>query len=531
MARAAVAFVLHAHLPDLRDATAEDSLEERWLFEALTDTYVPLADLLDDLARDALPVGFGLSLSPTLLAMLGDARLKDRYRRHLAALAQVADREVARRQHDPALGPLAARHKARFARTADRYFDVYGADLAAVFRSHAAAGRLELLTTGATHAILPLLRGSPVWVRTQIAIAITEHQRTFGEPPAGFWLPECAWDPALDVELRRAGIRWVVLDTHGIALATPAPVFGPWAPIASPEGVIAFGRDPETARQVWSREGFPGDRWYREYHRDLGYDEPASLDPFLSLPPGGGPTGIKYFRVTGGTGAKAIYEPDRAAARVAVHARQFVEGAAERAAALEVTMGRPPVFVCPYDAELFGHWWHEGMDWLGAVLRLLAEHPALEARTPSRELAANPTLQRARPAASTWGEAGHQAVWMADATSWIHLELSELGERVANLCRGSGPASDGVRSAAEHLLLAQSSDWPFMVSRNTAAAYGRHRLAVHLGACRRLCDTLERGVAPDPADLRPTPLFPTLDLRRLADASPLSQRRADGYNP
>jgi 1,4-alpha-glucan branching enzyme len=511
---ATVAFVLHAHLPDTRAATAEDSIEARWLFEALTDTYVPLAALLDGLAADGVPAGLSLSLSPTLLAQLTDGATLARYERHLERLVALADAEIVRTLGDRFLAPLAQATRARLVATRERFFDRYGGDLVAVFAEHAAGGRLDLLTTSATHAVLPLHLESPAWARAQIDVGVAEHRRHFGRSPDGFWLPECAYDPRLDEPLRRAGIRHVVVDTHGLTLASPQAVYGPWAPVATPAGLIVVARDPETARQVWSADGFPGDPWYREYHRDLGYDlAPSALAPFLRLPPGGGPTGFKYFRVTGGSGAKAPYEPARAAERVRAHAETFADECRLRAAELARVMDRPPLFVCPYDAELFGHWWHEGMAWLDAVLRRLAADDLLCARPLGTDLRLHPIVQQATPAPSSWGAGGHLDVWLSGETAWAYPRLAALAEQVALLHQATppGPLPPALRSAIEHLMLAQASDWPFMISRRTAAPYGRTRLAGHLDACTRLCDALARGSTPPSGDLRPEALFPTLD--------------------
>src|SRR5438034_491247 len=202
MPQASLAFVLHAHLPFVRHPAHEDFLEERWLAEAITETYIPLLETLGALDRDRVP-----------------ARLR--------------------------------------------------------------------VTPGA--------------VRAQIEVAVAEHRRFFARPPEGFWLPECAYEPGLDAELARVGVRYFFVDTHGIAHATPRPVYGVYAPIACDSGVAAFGRDPDSSKQVWSaEEGYPGDFWYRDFYRDLGFDlDYDYVRPYL--PPTGQRilTGLKYHPITG----------------------------------------------------------------------------------------------------------------------------------------------------------------------------------------------------------------------------------------
>ena len=86
MPQASLAFVLHAHLPFVRHPAHEDFLEERWLAEAITETYIPLLEMLGALERDRVPARLTLSLSPPLLAMLADHLLRTRYLRHVDRL-------------------------------------------------------------------------------------------------------------------------------------------------------------------------------------------------------------------------------------------------------------------------------------------------------------------------------------------------------------------------------------------------------------------------------------------------------------
>ena len=523
MTHGCVALVLHAHLPFVRHAELPESLEERWLFEALTETYLPLLDVLEGLARDRIQARFTLSLSPTLLAMFGDELLRARYRRHVEALLRLSEREVERTRDQPEWRACATLYLDRLTRTRDRYLTTWREDITGAFRGHEEAGRIELATTSATHAILPIVGSIPAFARAQIAIGIAEHRRWFGKRPAGFWLPECGFAPGLDDELARAAVRWCVLDTHGMTHATPQPVYGVYAPIACPSGVLAYGRDPDSATQVWSAEaGYPADPWYRDFHRDIGFDLPAHrLAPFAT-DDARMPTGLKYHRVTGDTDAKEPYEPARARERVAVHAAHFVASRLEQVARLGAIMDRPPVVVCPYDAELFGHWWFEGPEWLDAVLRGIAATPGLEAITLSQDADRHSVTQRVVPAASTWGWRGHYGVWLQRTNDWIYPRLHRAGEALLTLAATAPPPGDWRRrtltQAFRELLLAQASDWAFMMARGTTVEYAERRTLDHIDRCTRLCDAVARGT---PADAlletseAQTPLFPELDLAAL----------------
>ena len=524
MARATVAFVLHAHLPWVDPLEEDDTLESRWLLDALTDCYLPLLDVLAGLTRDAVDARLACSVSPTLLAQLAHPSLPARYARHLHRLDALLDAERPRLQGTP-LAPLVEWQRARVARARAAFFERHRADPVAALRAAAATPVLELWTTTVTHAVLPLL--APPWVRAQIGLGLETFRTHLGVEPAGFWLPECAYAPSLDEPLLAAGVRAVVLDAHGLTAGTPPPVYGSHAPVAAPSGLIAVARDAAGSEQVWSATtGFPGDPWYLDHHADVGWARsPDVLRDLLPVPPGGGPIGVRYHRITGGDGPKAAYEPARAAERVRAHGAAFVDRAALQALELGARMDRPPLLVHAFDAELFGHWWAEGPAWLDAVLRRLAEHDDLTAGTPADDLRRFPVVQRVAPAASTWGAGGHLDTWLAPETAAFQRAIAARGDDLSRLLRGAGanPAAlAAVRAAVGHLLLAQASDWPFMITRGTSAPYGRRRLEAHLAAARRLVDAIDAGAVPDRPDMARERSFPAPDPGVLARTMLLS---------
>src|SRR5204863_2339934 len=90
------ALVLHAHLPFVRHPEHERFLEESWLFEAITETYLPLLTIMDGWHRDGMESRLTLTLSPTLCVMLRDPLLKERYARHLDSVIELAEKELHR---------------------------------------------------------------------------------------------------------------------------------------------------------------------------------------------------------------------------------------------------------------------------------------------------------------------------------------------------------------------------------------------------------------------------------------------------
>ena len=497
-----LSIVLHAHLPYVRHPEHESFLEERWLFEALTETYIPLLRVFDRLVRDDIRFRVTLSLSPTLLAMLEDPLIRQRYLVHLQQQLDLAEKEVRRTRNDPALQPLAQMYARILMDTARIYEKEYSGDLIRAFRVFQDAGVLELITCAGTHGYVPLLRTQPEAVRAQIRAAAVDFARLIGRAAQGLWLPECAYYPGLEEIVRESGFRDLFVDTHGLAHASPQPRDGVFAPIACPNGVAVFARDPSSTTQVWSAEkGYPGDPRYREFYRDIGFDLPLDIiGPYVHEGRTRIHTGFKYHRITGKTADKQPYDPIAAIERVAYHADHFVAQRKRAAAAQAGVMDRPPNIVCPYDAELFGHWWFEGPLWLEAVIRRLAAEPDSVAMvTPTQYLARHPTLQCAVPSASSWGEKGYNDVWLNETNDWVYPHLHDAGRVMRELAcsfPGLEPGSLYDRAlcqAARSLLLAQASDWPFIQKTGTSVDFAHRNLKDHLGRFHALADGLRRG--------------------------------------
>jgi 1,4-alpha-glucan branching enzyme len=335
--------------------------------------------------------------------------------------------------------------------------------------------------------VLPLLAEHQPSLRGQILTACGHHRDCFGEEPRGIWLPECAYAEGVDEVLQAANLRWFVTDTHGVLHARPRPRYGVFAPVFTPAGVAAFGRDLDSARQVWSRdEGYPGDPCYRDFYRDIGFD--LDLDyvrPCLPAPDVRGFTGIKYHAITGREGAKQVYDREAALRKADEHAGHFLHARVEQFQRLTAAMDRPPLVVAPFDAELFGHWWYEGLEFLDWFVRKACyDQHAFTLTTPGDFLAAKPPLQVATPSPSSWGEEGYLKVWLNETNEWIlpHLDIAQ--ECMTGLARAF-PNADGLtrralNQAARELLLAQSSDWPFILRTGTSPDYARRRVKDHL---------------------------------------------------
>src|SRR6266404_28414 len=209
------ALILHAHLPFVRHPEHEHFVEEEWLFEVITETYIPLLRVMQRLVDDLVPFKLTMSITPTLCAMLRDQLLRERYVRHLDLLIDLAARERKRNRKHPQLRELGEFYIGLFSETRRLFVDEWNCDLLSVVRELRQTGVLEIIASAATHGLLPILhQQSPRAARAQVLIGRDVHLEIFGTEPSGFWLPECGYAPGLESSLRYSNLRWVVVDAH-----------------------------------------------------------------------------------------------------------------------------------------------------------------------------------------------------------------------------------------------------------------------------------------------------------------------------
>ncbi|MEK7411877.1 MAG: 1,4-alpha-glucan branching protein domain-containing protein [Planctomycetota bacterium] len=478
--------VLHAHLPWVRHPEDPFFLEEQWLVEAITESYIPILSRLEQLHRDGVRARVTMTWSPPLCEMLADPLLQERYRQRVGRLLELAELEVAAKSGSPfAAAATMYRDHYRFCLS---QLERFGGNVLGWVRHLRDLGVIEPITCTATHGFLPLMHSIEAR-RAQIEIAVANYTKHFGEQPRGMWLAECGYVPGVEDLLKEAGIRFFFVETHGLYFGEPRPRYGVYAPCYTTSGVAAFARDPEGSRSVWSSEsGYPGDGLYREFYRDLGYDGDYEWVKAFLHPDGVRRNlGLKYHRITGKLALheKQPYNPAAAHAKAMEHAGDFHYHRVNQAQWLGSIIERPPLLVCPYDCELFGHWWYEGPQFIESVFRCAQNHGhRLLPVNGSEYLDMQPVHQVVTPSASSWGDAGYNGVWINPANDWLYRHLHACEERMIEVARTFPAASGDLKRALDQmgreLLLAQSSDWAFIMTTGTTVAYAVRRTKDHV---------------------------------------------------
>src|SRR5205085_1612986 len=139
-------------------------------------------------------------------------------------------------------------------------------------------------------------------------------------------------------------------------------------------------------------------------------------------------------RITGKAGDKEAYSRKDAIKAADDHAAHFLGARVRQIEQLAGILGRPPIVISPYDAELFGHWWYEGPEFLDFFVRkAFYDQKVFSLITPEEYLRRHPTQQVATPAASSWGEEGYWRVWLNEKNQWIYPHLQVAQERMTEL--------------------------------------------------------------------------------------------------
>jgi 1,4-alpha-glucan branching enzyme len=515
-------------------------MEENWLYEAAVETYLPLLDIARRLGRIGLRPKFAVSFTPVLLDQLADPRFKRGFKDYLANQARFAEEERLMRGRRGEIGLVRLQQMWRdYYSNALTYFsDTLAGDLPGAFRQAAQAGSFELMTSAATHGYLPLI-GLDENVRAQIELGIQTHRHHFGADPRGFWLPECGYRPAghwwppvghrrlgdhdrrgIDDLLREAGIDYFLIDQPQLKMSPPS--YENSSPLRlhrvgwledQRRTLAVYTRDFSLSKLVWQSEsGYPGDFQYLDFHKKTERGR------------------FRLWRVSGvqvPLEHKDEYDPARAFNRVRTHAAHFIAVVRKALEYHHQVTGERGAVVAAFDAELFGHWWFEGVAWLEQVVRIAAGEP-LKLETPAQYFDANGPARHVELRESSWGLNNDHSVWLRDDSKWVWWNVYEAETTMQHL----GYLLDGreisprlaqvLRQALRELLILEASDWTFMINTWSTRDHAERRAHAHFNDFKRMAEMVVRMAAGD--DLSPEEwkyvretsdrdaIFPELDL-------------------
>jgi 1,4-alpha-glucan branching enzyme len=483
-----ISMVLNLHKPFVRHPELDRVQEERWFFETLSDICLPLLEVFDRLDAEHIPFRIALVLSPTLCHMLRDTYLLEGYLKYVDRQIEFGVQELERTRDNPEMYALARLFYDQAVDKRVLFTERYEGNILKTFNYYQKKGRLELLTTAATHAFLPLYTAYPEAIHAQLEVAIASHRLLFGRNPHGFWLPELGWSPEIDRFLRAYNFSYTIADTHSFVLGEPAALRGSFYPIRTPAGILVLARDFYARRDLEEAQ-YPCflDPLYRDYFQDAGYDLPLEqVKPFLETNGARSATGYKYWAVGDKPKEKRIYDPEKALERVREHARSFLDARLARFRAAAGYMDGCPISLCAYNADAFGRFWYEGPAFIEALFREGAQREDLQFLTPAEYLYKQDpgNLQTMTPEFSSWGTNGYGEMWLDASNDWLYRHALRSLERMIELAErfpdDSGLKERALNQAARETLLVQSSDWPRMLYKQENTVYARKQIEAAL---------------------------------------------------
>jgi 1,4-alpha-glucan branching enzyme len=476
-----ISIVLNAHQPFVRHPEIPNAAEERWFFEALSETYIPLLEVFDRLDAEHIPFKAALCVSPSLCNMLKDEYLIEKYLKHTNCQIEFGLRELERTAEDEDVHKLARLFYDAAVEKRLLFTERYESNILKVLDVYQRKGRVELLTTAATHSFLPLYAAYPEAVQAQLEVAVASYRRAFGKSPQGFWLPELGWTAELDGCLRAYNFSYTITDTHSLLLRNNPARRGSFYPVKTAGGLFVLARDFYACRELEACELSPArDPVYRDYNRDIGFELPlGQVKSFLGQAGKRTMTGYKYWRDEG----REIYNPEKAAEKADECARLFLDALIKRLHSASEYMEETPVSVCACDADSFGRFWHEGMRFLESLFREGARRAAeIQFVNPAEYLYKQNvmTFETAEPGFSSWGANGYAEMWLDASNDWLYRHairslkrMTELAERFPD---DTGLKERALNQAAREILLVQSSDWAKMLYNQDNAEYAKNQI-------------------------------------------------------
>jgi len=475
--------ILHGHIPWCKKSGMWPHGME-WLFEAMNETYIPMLNVLRGLKEKGIKTAITINISPILAEQLADEYMKERFGEYMDDLIARCKQDIKRFENHQNRLIIAKFYLEKFETVLDTFYHNYYRDLLGAFKWLQDEGMIELITCAATHGFLPLLEIDS-GIFSQVQLAVDTHKEYFKQEPKGIWIPECAYRPkeykngklreSIDYWLHNSGLEYFFVDSHGILDAEVIELknniglntnFG----YKLETGVSVFGRNINISRQVWDAMiGYPGNGNYREFHKK---DHKS---------------GLHYWKITGkeiNFNDKQLYDIKAAKTMVESNANHFISFLYDELKLFNDNYNKEGIIVSPYDFELYGHWWMEGIIWLKKIFELISINENLEMITISDYISKyKEQFSTIRMGESSWGQGGHFEVWQNKEHIWIwpyiNSSIIEFEKVLATNINPGDWEKRILEQTARELLLMEGSDWPFLLFTEQAKEYANKRFHSH----------------------------------------------------
>ena len=491
-------FVIIAEQGYIRNTENLDSFyaQNDILFSAISDTYIPLLNMLSRLEKDRIPFKIALVISPVLCTLLSDAEVQNQYIDYLDRRIAFGNEELERQKDAPLVLEQVKLNLKKLMTDRVDFIETYSCSLLDKIKYFASKGYVELIPTTATYAYLPHYEDLTEVLNAQVETGLYAQRHFFSDSGEGFLLPNLGWTSSTDRVLRSYGINYTIVDTRTLLYANPIPENGIFSPVRSNHSLVLFARDRSTPSVINGNNGFMYNKVYRCQQRDIGFDLNSSdMETFLGRKGIRVQTGFKYWANGEYDEDNIIYDANLAEERVQIDAKLFFEEKKERLTKASIAMkGKPAILTCTIPATLLGQNWYEGINWLEKVIRLVANDNTTSLSLFREHLGNQFDMQKIRPYPAAASGTGYAEELLDGSNSWMIRYIRKASERMIDLT-DRYPAETGLKSrllnlAAKELLLAQSSDWPRMIQDSPLPDYARDEFKKHILSFSKIFDSL-----------------------------------------
>ena len=510
-----VCFFLNAHLPYIAPLKANAAYHDTWVCSTLFDSYLPLLELFDRLAEEGVPYCINLGISPVIMEMITSPAAAERFDQYLQKRWECTQKELSRQVQNPEVLPLAQHFAAKVQQRIKLFRERYQGRVLATINRLIHCGNLEILAASATGAYLPLLGPSPLLAEGQIKVGCSSYIKYFHSQPRGYWSFAGGYTPDIDALLIKEGLRYTLVSPLSLLGAFPRPQAASFRPIQTPSGLTVFAGDIEASMDLLQpRTGFIYSPEYLQTEpqpADRGALSDTEFDTAL--------TSIQsYYNRTRTGEHRQLYNFQQAVSSAKFQAQTFVENRRRQTGWAAQKMGFPAVITLPLTAEMFGQSWYEGIVWLEEVLRLLAEPETGLQSSHFSSLCHLEPMQQCTPNSGSVSRGSFNANWLNEKTAWIYKHIYLAGQRLLKMTKIGHQRDDFKRrlinQAVRELMLAQSSDWPTLLSNDLDSRRARKEVRRRLVSFHKLFDDFREGRV-DEDGLRKLeercPIFPDLN--------------------
>ena len=446
---------------------AQHEEENRLLFDAISNVYLPLLNALNALDGEGVSFSVSMVIPPVLATLLLDPEIQEQYLAYVEKRIILGGREVERLSGDERLLLNARRELAKARQDKEDFSVRYKGNLVLAFAELSRKGRVELLATTGTDAYLPHYCDMTEIVNAQVETGLFSFRKTFNEFPAGFYLPHLGYERGLDEVLKSYNMHYTVLSAKSLLFSSSAHGRGVFYPYRFADSTLSFLADDFDSDEEIAR--FAENAVYKNSARDIGYEIPSGA--LSDLIGAGGvrvSTGFRYW-----TKGDDVYDEERALRQAEIDARIFLKGKNERLSRAAELLDDDVSLVSVIPLEKLRVGWVEGVRFVESVLRLAGEFGIASEKCVSLTKKQF-KMTRVQPyACSGEGDVGDR---LLDGTNaWLLRYSRKMCRRMIDIS-GRFPNERGLKVrllniGSRELLLSMSSALSMMIHDGSFAGY------------------------------------------------------------